>query len=497
MTTPTTPATRRRRAGFAALLLAGSSLGGFAFWHGTPALAQTQPPVAVLAPSVAQANFPGFADLVQRVRPAVVTITTTERAPQGDTRSPFPSGSEQDRMFHRFFGGQQQGRGPMHALGSGFLIDSEGHIVTNNHVVQGATAVRVTLDDGREMAAQVVGRDPRTDLALLKVDGTDLPHLTLGDSNRARPGDWVVALGNPFGLGGTVTAGVVSARGRNIGEGPYDDFLQIDAPINQGNSGGPLFALDGTVIGVNTAIFSPNGGGSVGIGFAIPSDMVKTVVAQLEANGRVERGFLGASTQTITPALAQAMRLPSGNGALVASVQPDSPAARAGLRSGDVVTGLNGQPVADSRALARDVGGLRPGSAVTLSVTRDGKPQDMNVTLAALQDKSDAAPGAAAQDQRGAVGIALAPLDEGTREQLNVPRDVRGAVIAAVRPDSAAAEAGLKRGDVVTAVGGHDVANPEAAVRAIRDGLRGGKPVAMRILREGQGLFVAVAPNQG
>lgn len=496
--TRTTPTSRRRRAGFAALLMAGTALGGLAFWQGHPAVAQGNP---ITAPAIAMPMMPsaGFADLVERVRPAVVTITTTERAAPASTQSPFREGSEQDQRFRRHFGDQQQGQGqsrrPTQALGSGFLVDAAGLIVTNNHVVQGATTVKVKLDDGRELTARVLGRDPRTDIALLKVEaGQPLPFLQLGDSNRARPGDWVVAVGNPFGLGGTVTAGVVSARGRDIGQGPYDDFIQIDAPINSGNSGGPLFALDGGVIGVNTAIFSPTGG-SVGIGFAIPSNMVRQVVAQIQANGRVERGFLGASTQAVTPALAQALRLSAPSGALVGQVEPDSPAARAGLRAGDVVTKVGEANVANPRDLARAIGDARPGSEVRLSVQRDGAGQELRVTLTELREGEAAAakPAAERAAERGPVGVALAPITPEARQQFNLPADAKGAVIAGIRPESPAAEAGLREGDVIISVAGRDVADVQATVGALREAVRiPGSAVAIRIIREGRSAFVAV-----
>jgi serine protease Do len=492
----TNASSRRRRAGFAALLMAGSTLGGLAFWQGDSAFAQSATPPAINAPAINQAGLPGFADLVARVRPAVVTITTVQRVADQGEQSPFPRGSQQDRNFRRQFGDNQPGRRAAQALGSGFVVDAAGYVVTNNHVVQDAAEVRVTLDDGRELPARVVGRDPRTDLALLKVEaGAPLAFLNLGDSDRARPGDWVVAVGNPFGLGGTVTAGVVSARGRNIGAGPYDDFLQIDAPINQGNSGGPLFALDGSVIGVNTAIFSPSGG-SVGIGFAIPSNMVRTVVADLKEHGRVERGFLGAMTQQVTPQLAEAMRIPTAKGALVAEVTPDSPAARAGLRPGDVITALDGHQVNDQRDLARTVAGVRPGTAVTLGVVRDGQNQELRATLAALTDKAPGSEQASAeQGGREPVGVALAPIDDAMRQQLNLPRNTNGAVVAEVRPDSRAAAAGIRPGDVITRVGNQEVANPEQAARAIREGSTG--PLALQVVREGRSLFVAVPTKQG
>ncbi|MEI6161104.1 MAG: Do family serine endopeptidase [Roseococcus sp.] len=500
----TLPISRRLRAGLAGALMAGTALGGFAFWQGHPAQAQMGP-ISVPAITQTAVALPGFADLAARVRPAVVTITTTERATQVSSNSPFPPGSEQDQQFRRHFGQpqgeQQQQRRPANALGSGFIVDAQGTVVTNNHVVRNATSVKVKLEDGRELNARVVGRDERTDIAVLKIDaGQPLPFLALGDSNTARPGDWVVAVGNPFGLGGTVTAGIVSARGRDIGVGPYDDFIQIDASINSGNSGGPLFGLDGSVIGVNTAIFSPSGG-SVGIGFAIPSNMVRQVVAQIQANGRVERGFLGASTQPLTPALARSLRLTKPEGALVGQVEPESPAARGGLRAGDVVTKVGETSVANPRDLARAIGDARPGSEVRLSVQRDGAAQELRVTLAELRDGQAAAgkPAAEAESRGGPVGVALAPITPQARQQLNLPANANGAVIAGIRPESPAAEAGLREGDVIVGVAGRDVADVQAAVGAIREAARTpGSAIALRILREGRSAFVAVEmPAQG
>lgn len=497
------PISRRLRAGLAGALMAGTALSGLILWQGHPAQAQNG---AIGVPAISQpaVALPGFADLAARVRPAVVTITTTERATQASTNSPFPPGSEQDQLFRRHFGeqpGQRQQQRPANALGSGFIVDAQGTVVTNNHVVRNASAVKVKLDDGRELNARVVGRDERTDIAVLKIDaGQPLPFLALGDSNSARPGDWVVAVGNPFGLGGTVTAGIVSARGRDIGVGPYDDFIQIDASINSGNSGGPLFGLDGSVIGVNTAIFSPSGG-SVGIGFAIPSNMVRQVVAQIQANGRVERGFLGASTQPLTPALARSLRLPKPEGALVGQVEADSPAARGGLRAGDVVTKVGDTAVANPRDLARAIGEARPGSEVRLSVQREGASQELRVTLAELRDGQTASgkPAAEAENRGGAVGVALAPITPQTRQQLNLPPQAAGAVIASIRPDSPATEAGLREGDVIIGVAGREVADLQATVGAIREAARNpGAAIALRILRDGRSAFVAVEmPAQG
>ena len=502
---------RRRNAAFAAVLLAGTALGGVAtgwapaFAEGAvqaPQGGQIQPAAAVVAP--AMQGLPGFADLVAKVRPAVVTITAIEKPQQqAEAGSPFPPGSPQDRMFRRYFGAPEGGPrgGVAEALGSGFLVDAEGHVVTNNHVVKDAASVKVTLDDGRELPARIVGRDERTDLALLKIDaGGNLPFLKLGDSDKARPGDWVVAVGNPFGLGGTVTAGVVSARGRDIGAGPYDDFLQVDAPINRGNSGGPLFAQDGTVIGVNTAIFSPSGG-SVGIGFAIPSNIVQTVVAQLEKNGHVERGFLGASTQPVTATMAKALQLPEAQGALVAQVEPDSPASRAGLKAGDVITAVDGTAIHSPRELARVIADHHPGAEATLTARRDGEAQKLPVKLASLpaQDGAQAQAGHGEDDGQPRFGIGLASIREAEQQGLDLPRGTKGAVVSAVEPDGPAAQAGLQAGDVITSVAGKPVASPEDAAKAIREAARShGGAVALRVQRDGHGAFVAMqAPQAG
>jgi serine protease Do len=488
---------RRRGAAFAAILLAGTAVSGAAGWLPVPAAAQSsqvsgQPP-AVTAPQVA---LPGFADLVARVRPAVVTITATE-APQAEQAgSPFPRGSQQDRMFRRYFGGQDgDAQKQVQALGSGFIVDAEGHIVTNNHVVKDATQVKVTLDDGRELPAKVVGIDPRTDLALLKIDAqASLPFLKLGDSDAARPGDWVVAVGNPYGLGGTVTAGILSARGRDIHSGPYDDFLQIDAPINSGNSGGPLFAQDGSVIGVNTAIFSPSGG-SIGIGFAIPSNLVSSVVTQLEQNGHVERGFIGVSAQPVDPTMARALRLTNAEGALVAEVQENGPAAHAGLKPGDVVTAVGDTAVRNPHDLARAVSSLRPGTQTAVTARRNGEDTQLSLKVVALPDQQTAAAeeGDSAGQPRPGLGLALMTPDEAARNGLDLPRGTQGAVVAQVKPDSPAAEAGLQPGDVITAVGDHKVRNPDEAVKAIREAASGHDgAVALQLRRGGHTAFVAV-----
>ncbi len=501
--------TRFRCPAFAAALLAATAMSGVAGWQIVPAFAQAgaqagvQPGAEATARTApidagtpAAQGLPGFADLVQKVSPAVVTISSTMRQSADDEEggSPFAEGSPQAHQFGRFFGMPEHGPAQLvHALGSGFIVDAKGYVVTNNHVVKDASDIQVTLADGRKLPAKVVGVDPKTDLAVLQVrSDTPLPHLALGDSDAARVGDWVVAVGNPFGLGGTVTAGILSARGRQIGEGPYDDFLQVDAPINRGNSGGPLFAQDGTVIGVNTAIYSPSGG-SVGIGFAIPSSVVKQVVAQLEASGHVARGWLGVSAQAVTPAMAAALHLPGPNGALVAEVQKGSPAASAGIQPGDVITRIGTQAVKDPRDLARTVAGLKSGTDQPVTVDRDGQDKSLTVAVAA-QPGEDKGAQAGAADRGPKLGLALAPLDEQAREQLDLPASQKGVVIAEVKGGSPAEAAGLQAGDVLVSVANHLVSSPQDAVSALHEGTqKPGSAVALRVLRDGHPAFVALS----
>ena len=480
---------------FLALLLAGTALGGFAAGHAglaNPAPATTQATQAAsgaIQPTATPHLIPDFADLVTQVKPAVVSITVKLQATQAadDEDAPMPPG----------FGGH----GRMHggeARGSGFIIDARGTIVTNNHVVKDATSVSVTLDDGTELPAKVIGRDAKTDLAVLRVSaGRTLPFISLGESEDVRPGQWVVAMGNPFGLGGSVTAGIVSARGRDIGSGPYDSFIQVDAPINQGNSGGPLFTQDGKVVGVNTAILSPTGG-SVGIGFAIPADTVRQVVAELEQSGHVTRGYLGVQAQGVSGAMTAALHLSAPQGALVASVEPDSPAAHAGLQPGDVIQALDGKKIADPRALAVDVAAVKPGAEASLDVWRDGEAKHVKVSLASLP--SDAREAQAGEGH--GIGLALAPLSPEMRSQLDLPTRTHGALVARVNPGSPADQAGLQAGDVVVGVGTTRVGNPEEASNAIRSATAGGHAAALRILRDGRTSYVPVGaaaeqPGQG
>jgi serine protease Do len=320
----------------------------------------------LIAPAYAaeSAGPPGFADIVQKVKPAVISVRVRlDAAPQ-------ISGSNAPRM----------------AQGSGFFISANGYAVTNNHVVDHATAVEITTNEGKSYRAEVVGTDAKTDVALLKVEGhADFPYVTFSNAP-TRVGDWVLVVGNPFGLGGTVTAGIISARGRDIGSGPYDDFIQIDAPVNKGNSGGPAFDQSGNVVGVTTAIYSPSGG-SVGIGFAIPADTVKSVVAQLKNKGRVTRGWIGVQVQKVTPDIAGSLGLKQAEGALVAALQSSAPAARAGIVSGDVITSVNGQAIKDSRELARRVASLQPGETARLGLVHEGSQKTVSVTLGAMPNE--------------------------------------------------------------------------------------------------------------
>lgn len=473
---------RTARIALVAGLLGSSALVGLA------AAAPSAPPQN--AGLAVRAVLPDFSDLVAKVKPAVVSITTRmiARPAADDDSTPVPG-------LRRGMPTPPPGR-IAEARGSGFIVSADGFVVTNNHVVQDAKSVTVTLDDGRELPAKVIGRDPRSDIAVLKIEAaTALPYLELAATTDVRPGEWVLAMGNPFGLGGTVTAGIVSARGRNIGAGPYDDFIQIDAPINHGNSGGPLFNQAGQVVGVNSAILSPSGG-SIGIGFAIPSDMVSKVVAELETTGHVTRGYLGVETQPIDKALAAALHLgdPENAGALVASVAADSPAGKAGLHEGDVLRAVNGVKLADPRALARAVAAIKPGGDAKLDVLRDGKVETIAVTVGSVPSETLADAGTAKRPD--GIGVALAQLTPEMRDQLDLAPGVKGALIARVQPGSPAAQAGLQEGDLILGVGTHAVASAEDAAGAIRKAVKSGNDIALRVMRDGKAGYVAVDVTQ-
>jgi serine protease Do len=379
--------------------------------------------------------------------------------------------------------------------GSGFFISPDGYAVTNNHVVDHAKSVQVTADDGTIYTAKVIGTDQKTDLALIKVDGkSDFAYVKFADQ-APRIGEWVVAVGNPFGLGGTVTAGIVSARGRDIGSGPYDDYLQIDAPINKGNSGGPAFDMNGDVVGVNTAIFSPSGG-SVGIGFDIPAATAKLVVAQLKDSGHVTRGWLGVQVQPVTADIADSLGMKQAKGAMVDNPQDNSPAAKAGIQAGDVITAVNGTPVKDSRDLARTISMMAPGTAVKLDLLHKGQSKTLDLTLAQMPDNRQANAGERQSSKETAgtphLGLSLAPAREveGAGQQ--------GLVVTSVDPESAAAEHGVRTGDVILSIGGNSVANADdvrsALVRAKADGKRS---ILMQVKTAEATRFVAVPLAQG
>ena len=438
----------------------------------------------------------GFADLVHEVRPAVVNVEVTRAIrPAAQSRMKWRRqwqrpGMELPEIFRHFWSMPEfaiPGTPRSEGVGSGFIVDASGLIVTSHHVVKGADAVTVTLQDGRKLEAEVVGVDPKTDLALIEVDaGESLPVVEFGDSDRTRVGDWVVAVGNPFGLGGTVTAGIVSGRGRDIGSGPYDDFLQIDAPINRGNSGGPLFDRSGRVVGVNTAIFSPTGG-NVGIGFAIPANVAESVVESLRTDGRVDRGWLGVHIQRVDETLAEALGLDDAKGALVASVMVDGPAHSAGLRPGDVILSFNGQPVDTMKDLPRIVAEIDSGTEVEIDVWRDGARKTLAATVG-TQGK-DLLAAATTPDGDGVkLGVMLAPRGEPGKA---------GVTIAEVAPGSPAARNGLRPGDVIVRAGNATVNDPDDIAGAVRSAASEDKPVLLLVERGDHRRYVAIDLDRG
>jgi serine protease Do len=508
-------------------------------WKAALAMALAAPLVALQPVELSAQNrgappAQGFADLAERLLPAVVNISTTqtiraERAPQtpGERRRgqgpqgqgpevpQFPPGSPFEEFFREFFDRQGRGGQPgerpeapsrrAQSLGSGFIIDPSGFVVTNNHVIAEADEIRVTLHDNTQLTAKVIGRDAKTDLALLKVEPTKpLPSVKFGDSDRARVGDWIMAIGNPFGLGGSVTVGIVSARARDIQAGPYDDFLQTDASINRGNSGGPMFNMAGEVIGINTAIYSPTGG-SVGIGFAVPSTLARNVVDQLQKFGKTRRGWLGVNIQSVTDEIAESLGLDRAKGALVARVTEKGPADAGKILPGDVVIKFDGRDVSEMRRLPRMVAETAVDKIVDVVVWRKGREVPLKIKLGELpeDDQLAAAPrgdqGGSGQRAPGApatvdtLGMSLTQLTAELRERYEIPEKTRGVLITKVTEGSTAAERDLRAGDVIVEVAQEEVTAPAQVVRKVTEaGTAGRKSVLVMVERRGEQRFVGL-----
>lgn len=467
-------------------------------------------------------SLPGsFADLVERVKPAVVTIRTKagssldggtqpnpERAPQTRPNQPFPDGGPNSDRFNEFFErffdrefnrpaplpGLPNQRRSRRSLGSGFIIGGEGHIVTNHHVIEDASEIEVILEDGSSLSAVLVGQDPKTDLALLKVETEKpLPSVPFGDSDHSRVGDWVIAIGNPFGLGGTATTGIISARGRDIRSGPLDDFIQIDAAINRGNSGGPLFNLNGEVIGVNSAIYSPNGG-NVGIGFAIPSTLALNVIDQLKEKGSVARGWLGVQIQTVSAELAEAMGLENPRGALIADVVADSPAFRGGLQVGDIILKYGDTSIKKMGELPRLVALSNPSETTLIVVWRNGKEVELRVAVQSVTDKQtiNKTPGGDSSSEKW-LGLHLRSIDHQNPQQRELNKAEGGVLVAGVDPGSQAARSGVREGDIILQAGSSAVDHPETVARAITEAERKGRQsVVILVKRNDRALFIAI-----
>ena len=481
-------------------------------------------PVALISgPAAARPAPDSFADLAERLLPSVVNISTTQtlksdrgREHAGPEIPQFPPGSPFEEFFRDFFdhGIPKSGRPEAQprkatSLGSGFIIDPAGYVVTNNHVIADADEINVILHDDTNLKAEVVGRDTKTDIALLKVK-TDkaLPALTWGDSDVARVGDWVLAIGNPFGLGGTVTAGILSARQRDINSGPYDDFLQTDASINRGNSGGPMFNMDGRVIGINTAIFSPSGG-SIGIGFAIPSSIAKEVVAELqsESDHTVHRGWLGVRIQAVTDEIAESLGLDKARGALVASVTEKGPAQSAGIQAGDVVLSFDGRPVGDMKRLPRLVAETPVDKTVPVTIWRKREETTVQVKIGRLEESDQQLAGTQEPLKKGekaqagvvrTLGLTLSSVTPELKEKFSLADASKGVVVVDVAKDSAAAAKGVRPGDMIMEAAQEEVSNPSEISNRIDEAKKSGrKSILLLVERQGDLRFVAVRLDQG
>jgi serine protease Do len=501
--------TRRLGRTGAAIAAAVVLLGGAA-WHGVEAeqTAATHAAPAVTTP-IAHAIAGGrdsYADVVNVAAPAVVTIRTTGKARMSPTEF---DGQEPDDLLRRFFGDQFGGRMPrmqraprQRALGSGVIVSSDGYILTNNHVVENADEIKVDLSDDRTLTAKLVGTDKPSDLALLKVNASDLHPIALGNSDAVKVGDVVLAVGNPLGVGQTVTMGIISAKGRStgVGDGGYEDFLQTDAPINHGNSGGALVNTKGELVGINSQILSSNDG-NIGIGFAIPANMAKHVMDELRTHGKVTRSQLGVTVQTLTSDLAESLGLKNAHGAVVSSVSPGSAAEHAGVKRGDVIESFNGQPVHDTNTLRNRVAEVGPGKTAELVINRDGSEKKLTVTLdeanpeklARARGDRDGEPGAA--DDKASLGVSVAPLTPELRERTRAPKDAQGLVVEDVNPDGRAAAAGIQTGDIIEEVNRQPVKSVEDLRSALKKSTE--RPTLLLINREGSDIFVTVRPANG
>jgi serine protease Do len=466
----------------------------------------------VAAPAQARGTPDGFADLAERLLPAVVNISSTQVVEERGLEMPqFPPGSPFDQLFRDFF--DRQGKGdsgndtPVQrratSLGSGFIIDPAGYVVTNNHVIEDAEEITVILHDDTVLKAELIGRDPKVDVALLKVSaGHDLPYVSFADSDASRVGDWVMAIGNPFGLGGTVTAGIISAKTRDLNAGPYDSFIQTDASINRGNSGGPLFDMDGDVIGINTAIFSPSGG-SVGIGFATPANLARQVLADLRKYGRARRGWLGVRIQTVTEEIAASLGLKGTSGALIASVSPDGPAEKGGIVAGDVVLEFNGQDIREMRRLPSIVAETEINAKVPVVVWRDGEKKTLKVVVGEMTDETDdgeppkTKPSTSADDGSTSIkplGMTVAPLTDALREQFSIPEDANGLVIMEILNDGPAAGQNVQPGDVITQVGRSQVKTAAEMLEQINKAKEAGHESVLLLIKNATSMYFITVP---
>ena len=460
----------------------------------------------LMASGLAQAKTApeSFADLAAQLLPSVVNISTTQviEGRSGMELPKLPPGSPFEDFFKDFFDrNQPQGRSrKATSLGSGFIIRDGNYVVTNNHVIQDADEITVILHDNTRLKAELVGRDPKTDLAVLKVKSKNgkLTAVKFGDSTVARVGDWIMAIGNPFGLGGTVTAGIISARGRDINSGPYDDFIQTDASINRGNSGGPMFNLKGQVIGINTAIFSPSGG-SVGIGFAIPSSVAESVISQLIKHGEVKRGWLGVNIQTVTEEIAETLGLKNPAGALVANVIPDGPAEKAKVQKGDVILKFNGKKVDKMRSLPRIVADTEVGKSVSIEIWRNNKMISLEAKVEELDDATEVASRTTSDKQKGKeslvkkLGLKLSSITAGLRDKYSLDKDAKGVIVIKVEADGPAAEKGIRPGDVIVEISQQEASGPSDVVEKVAEAEKAGRKSVLLLLEGQSGLrFVAI-----